>query len=242
MKKKLLILAILMLGTSVSQAQWGKRVKGNGDETTETREVGTYERLSVSHIFKVTLVPGAEGRLTLTGDENLLPYVITDVSGGRLKITVEKGVQLQASKGSKGIRVRVPVTDLDEISVSGAADIYSEGKFSFEKLRAESSGASELHLAVSASEIRVQTSGASEMDLEGSTGRLDVKSSGASNFHAFGLSADYVEAQVSGAADVRINASKSLNAQASGAGNIRYKGDPEKINKQSSRAASVKKS
>lgn len=242
MKNKLLLLAFLLLATSVSQAQWGKRVKGNGDETAETREVGTYERLSVSHIFKVTLVPGAEGRLTIKGDENLLPYVITSVSGGRLKITVEKGVQLQPSKGSSGIRVQVPVTDLDEVTVSGAADIYSEGKFSFGNFRAESSGASEMHLALSASEIRVQTSGASEMDLEGSTGRLDVRSSGASNFHAYDLEADHVEAQVSGAADVRVNAAKSLNAQASGAGNIRYKGNPEKINKQSSRAASVKKS
>ena len=242
MKKAYILLASILMVTATAEAQWGKKVKGKGKEVTETREVGDYDEIQVSHIFKVEIVPGSEGTLTLEGEENLLDYVITDVSGGRLKITVERGIQLQPSRDSEGIRIQVPVEDLDEVSVSGAADLMSEHTFDFSRLRVKCSGAGEVEMAVRAEEVRVSASGAAKIRLEGSTDRLDVEGSGAANLRAYELQANEVNAEVSGASDVRVYAAEALDARASGAGNIRYKGNPERLEKQASRAANVSKS
>lgn len=241
LNKYILMTLVAGLITASSCAQWGKRVKGNGDETTEQREVGSYDRISVSHIFKVELVPGDEGGLRIEGEENLLDYVLTDVSGGRLKITVEKGVQLEPSRGSDGIRVRVPVRDLDGISVSGAADITGSGQFVFPSLNVESSGAGEIKLSIESDAVRVETSGASDVALNGRTETLEVKSSGASHVKAFELDSREADVSVSGAADARVNVSGNLKARASGAANIRYRGNPDKVDSKASRAADVRK-
>ena len=242
MKKAYILLASILIVTASAEAQWGKTIKGKGKEVTETREVGNYDEIQVSHIFKVELVPGSEGSLTLEGEENLLDYVITDVSGDRLKITVEKGIQLQPSRDSDGIRVQVPVEDLDEVSVSGAADLISRHTFDLPQLRVKCSGAGEIEMGVRSEEVRVSASGAAKIRLEGSTDKLDVDGSGASNLRAYDLQASEVNAEASGASDVRVYAAEALDARASGAGNIRYKGSPEKLEKQASRAANVSKS
>ena len=242
MKTTLFMLLAFCLGATTTQAQWGNRIRGNGNEVTETREVGDYDEIQVSHIFKVELVPGTEGTLTLEGAENLLEYVITKVSGKRLKITVEKGVQLEAGRNSDGIRIRVPVTDLRAVEVSGAADLVSKHTFDFPSLKVASSGASEVRLAVRSEGIRISLSGASEIYLEGRTGHLEVRGSGASNLDAYKLEAREVDAERSGATDVRVHAKETLTARASGAGNIRYRGNPGSIDKKSGRAANIIKS
>ena len=241
MRTSILLLAALLFLAAPAEAQWGKRIKGNGNEVTETREVGAYDEIHVSHIFKVELVPGSEGSITLEGEENLLAYAMTDVSGGRLKITVEKGVQLQPSRNSEGILVRVPVEDLEEVRVSGAADLISTHEFSFPSLRVECSGAGEIRMAVRSENIRINASGASEIHLKGKTDRMEADGSGASNLYAFDLEAREVEAEVSGASNMRIQATDAMEARASGAGNIRYKGNPERMDTKSGRASNITK-
>jgi hypothetical protein len=241
MNKYILMAFALSLFSAGSCAQWGNRIKGNGNETTEQREVGSYDRISVSHIFKVELIPGDEGSLRLEGEENLLDYVITDVSGGRLKITVEKGIQLEPSRRSDGIRIRVPVRDLDGLSVSGAADLTGSGEFVFPSFSVESSGASEVKLALQSDAVRVQTSGASDIVLKGRTETLEVQSSGASHLKAYDLESREAEVSVSGASEARISVSGELKARASGAAHIRYRGNPEKLDSKASRAADVSK-
>lgn len=235
------LMTMLLLVTTSAEAQWGSRVKGDGDVVTESRNVGDYDEIEVSHIFKVTLVRGSEGTLTLEGEENLLDYVVTRVSGDRLKITVEKGVQLEPSKRSDGILVRVPVKDLDRVEVSGAADLTSNETFDFPRMRLECSGAGEIRMAMRSEDIQISASGASDIRLKGRAERLEIEASGASNVRAFDLQAEEVDAGVSGASDVRVHATERLEANASGAGSIRYKGDPERVNERASRGASIRK-
>jgi len=65
-------------------AQWGKRIKGNGNTITTDRSVGDYDAVALSGWFDVDLVDGKEGTITLEGESNLLDYVITEVKDGKL--------------------------------------------------------------------------------------------------------------------------------------------------------------
>ena len=78
--KKAFLLGILGLLTACNlSGQWGKRVKGNGNTVTETRNVGSYDGVALSGWFDVELVSGSEGQITVKGEENLLEHVITEV-------------------------------------------------------------------------------------------------------------------------------------------------------------------
>ena len=59
MKKVFLITTSILLFTSLqSNAQWFvNKIKGNGTLTTKTRTVSTYNKISVSGPFNVTLIP-----------------------------------------------------------------------------------------------------------------------------------------------------------------------------------------
>lgn len=241
--KKTILLALASLSLSLpAAAQWGThRVKGNGVETSEKRQVGPYDAISVSHVIQATLVPGAEGELLLEGEENLLEHIVAEVSGNRLTLKAEKGYQLQPSRGSAGIRVRVPVTDLSALEVSGAAHITGNGTFTFADLEIDGSGAGEMNLEFRSANLEVEVSGACDITLGGSAETLEIRGSGASDLKAYGLQARSAGVRLSGSADVEISVSESLEAEVSGAGDLRYRGNPEKLQSRASGAGSIHK-
>lgn len=242
--KKTILLALASLSLSLpASAQWGNhRVKGNGVETSEKRQVGPYDEISVSHVIHATLVPGAEGELLLEGEENLLEHIVAEVSGNRLTLKAEKGYQLEPSRGSEGIRIRVPVTDLHALHVSGAAHITGKGSFKFADLEIDGSGAGEMDLEFEASNLEVEVSGACDITLRGAAETLAIRSSGASDLKAYNLQARSAEVRLSGSADVELSVSEALEAEVSGAGDLRYRGNPEKLKSRASGAGSIHKS
>ena len=92
--KKLLSLSLVLLFTASCSAQWGKKVKGNGNVTTIERSVGEYDAIGLSGWFDLDLVAGQEGEIKLEGESNLLEHIKTEVKNGKLSIKVEKGYNL----------------------------------------------------------------------------------------------------------------------------------------------------
>jgi len=114
-------LSTLILATLLSitcSAQWGKTIKGNGNNVTIERNTGDYDGVAVSGWFDVDLVDGKEGSITLAGEENLLEYIITEVKDGKLVIKTEKGVNLKTSGWKSEIRITVPVESISFVTMS----------------------------------------------------------------------------------------------------------------------------
>lgn len=242
--KNTLIFATLCLLTACNlNGQWGKTIEGNGNQVTEDRQVGTYDAVSVSHIFKVYLVEGAEGAIRVEAEENLLEHVITEVSGDELKIRVEKGIQLKPSREYRdtGIRIWVPVESVSGVSASGASDLIGQVPLSAVDFRASVSGAADAELDISAENLKIDLSGASELKLSGSVEMMVIQGSGASDLKAFSLTARHVDARLSGSSDADVTANESLKARVSGAGGLTYRGNPAKLESKASGAGNVRK-
>lgn len=79
------------------------------------------------------------------------------------------------------------------------------------------------------------------MNLSGSTRNLEVSISGSGDIKAYDLEADYVEATISGSADIEITANESLKARVSGSGDISYRGNPKKIDTKTSGSGDISK-
>ena len=226
--KKLITLS-LVLFSLVSTAQWGKRVKGNGKTVTIKRSVGDYDAVAISGWFDVKLVNGNEGELTLKGEENLLDYIKTEVNNGKLVIKTKKGVNLKPSNWNSGIYITVPVESIEMVALSGSGDVIGEAKIKTDNFKTKVSGSGDISLAVDANTVEARLSGSGDINLTGKANDLDVRVSGSGDIKAYDLIAEFVTAQITGSADIKITANQMLKAKVTGSGDISYKGNPKKI-------------
>jgi hypothetical protein len=239
MKKATLILISII--TVSCSAQWGKRIKGNGNETTINRSTDDYDEVAVSGWFDVLLVDGNEGELTLTGESNLLEYIKTEVKNGRLIIKTENGVNLKPSNWNSGITITVPVASISAVTLSGSGDIVGKKTISTNTLSATMSGSGDITLDVETNQMEATMSGSGDITLTGNTRDFEATISGSGDIKAFDLEADNVQATVSGSADIKVTANKTLTARVSGSGDITYRGNPEKLDTKTSGSGDISK-
>jgi hypothetical protein len=137
--------------------------------------------------------------------------------------------------------VYVAAPSFRTIDVSGASNIVGENKLvSDETLDIELSGASEAKVDLKAPRINAEVTGASTITLTGETKDLNVIGSGASGAKCFELMTENTTVDISGASSAEVFASVKLDAQASGASEIKYKGTPA-ITQDINGASSIKK-
>jgi hypothetical protein len=77
---------------------------------------------------------------------------------------------------------------------------------------------------VTVTSLDIDLSGASDVRISGTATNVNIESSGASDVKGFDLITDTCTAKASGASDIHLTVNKELNAHASGASDITYKG------------------
>jgi hypothetical protein len=225
MKKFITLTACLLCALTV-RAQWGsKKVKGNGNVTTENRTLGNYDGVAVAGFFDVELVSGTEGKLNLKGEENLLEYIETEIKDNVLKIKVRKGYNLRPSF-NKTILITVPFKDISSVSLAGSGDVVSKAPIKADNFETKLAGSGDIILDVTAENVEASVAGSGDLRLKGKANNFEVKVAGSGDIYAFDLKAQNVEASVAGSGDVRVSCSGDLKARVSGSGDITYKGNP----------------
>jgi len=240
-KKSILLLTAIMLA-SVSHAQWwgGKKVKGNGNMTTETRTTGDYDGVKCAGSMDYILVAGTEGKIKLEGESNLLKHIVTEIKGGNLVVKTEKGINLSPS-WNKTIKITIPFKDISNVSLAGSGDLWNEDKINATNFDVSLAGSGDVIINVDASSIKSSLAGSGDLTIKGSTNELTVKLAGSGDIHAFGLQANNTTASLAGSGDIEIVSNKSLKARVSGSGDIDYKGNPDKEDTKVSGSGSISK-
>jgi hypothetical protein len=240
--KKIITLTLALAAIASMNAQW-KKVKGNGNVVTIERSTADYDEVAVAGWFDVELIEGTEGKLTIRGEENLLEYIKTEVKDNKLVVKVKKGVNLKPSSWGNGggILVTVPVESISSVSLSGSGDVVSKTVIKADNFETRLSGSGDLSIQVEADNVVASLSGSGDVDLSGSAGSFTVKVSGSGDVKAYELSANTVEATISGSADVKVTATEMLYARVSGSGDIQYRGNPTKIDSKASGSGDISK-
>lgn len=237
--KKIITLSLVLAFTVSCTAQWGKRIKGNGNNITIDRSVGDYDAIALSGWFDVDLVDGTEGNITLKGESNLLDYIITEVKDGKLVIKTKKGVNLKPSSWNDGIHITVPVESINALALSGSGDIVGKTTIKTNTFKTAMSGSGDITVDIDASSVEAKMSGSGDINLSGSTTDFEATISGSGDIKAYDLEADNVDATVSGSADIKVTANKMLKARVSGSGDISYRGNPEKVDTKASGSGDI---
>jgi hypothetical protein len=216
---KNIFLSLLMISAvAVTQAQAVFH-----DKDAELRQVGDFEGVEVSSAIDLQISQGNENSVAVSapGEANRAG-IKTEVRKGILHIWYENKNWFKGN--GRKIRAYVSAKSLRLISASGACDVMVNGEVKSDELAIRLSGASDFKGAVRARNLKIDLSGASDIVIRGSTSNLNIDASGASHFKGYELSTDNCQVDASGATDIQIMVNKVLNAEASGATNIDYKG------------------
>jgi len=211
-------------------------VEGSGHQQSEDRKVGEFSRISISGGYKVILKQDSSFSLNISADDNLLKYIKTNVSGGRLHIYNKRNF---CNEGQ--ITIKVGVKNLDELKASGAVEVESDGAIHTGDFRLKLSGNTKITMDLIAANVRSTGSGSTELDLKGQASSHYIDLSGSGNVHAFDFVVGTCEIESSGAGESEINVLNSLSVHSSGASSVKYKGSPSSVTNSNSGASSVEK-
>ena len=79
MKKLMYLILSGMFVASVSTACNDETIKGNGNVKSESRTAQNFDKISNGGSIDVEITQGTSESVTVLTDENLLPYIITEV-------------------------------------------------------------------------------------------------------------------------------------------------------------------
>ena len=179
----------------------------------ETRTVSGFTGIDASSVFNITVARGNTESLIIEADDEVMPYVRSEVRNGVLHLYLERGNQV---KNIKTLNASVVMRNLDKVSLSGTCKLTANDHFSPDKFKGDCSGVAHLTVNITAGELSIEASGASNIQLKANvTGIAKIDVSGTSKiqgelkaasvkFNSSGVSA--VESSGS-AADVKINSS-----------------------------------
>ncbi len=226
MKIKLVLsslVCILFIMTTHAQKKYGK-VNGNGNVIKDTRQVGSFDQVGVAGSFDVFLVKGDEGKIDIKVEENLLPYLVTKVDNGKLKIKWKSGVNIRTHKTTQ---VTVYFKNINGVALSGSGDIESKDMIKSDDLSVAVAGSGDIQLEIETNDLNVAVSGSGDIKLSGSTKKIIAAVAGSGDIDAYGLKSDSAELKISGSGGMTITVQNEINARISGSGNIKYNGNPK---------------
>ncbi|MBL0135641.1 MAG: DUF2807 domain-containing protein [Chitinophagaceae bacterium] len=236
MKKvlSLILIASIAINTSAQQLY--------NDANAQPRTLnGSFHAIKVSNAIDVYLSQGNEEGIAVSAvSDEVRNKIKTVVENGVLKIYFESEGNWWKQSGNKRMRAYVSFKQLDKITASGASDVVVNGAFKANELELHFSGASDFKGSITANELSVDINGASDITLgSGKVTSLKIVASGASDFKGYDLEADNCSVSASGASSIKVTVNNELNASASGASDIHYKGNGKIRDLKSSGASSV---
>src|SRR5665647_369999 len=107
------LMAIWLLVFSLTAVSCIAHIHGNGKVVKEERSVSNFEEISVSTGIEVVLNQDTFEKVVVEADENIQKILKTEVTGGKLKIYLEEGVNY-----AKKMKVYVTLKQLKALSAS----------------------------------------------------------------------------------------------------------------------------
>jgi hypothetical protein len=204
MKTVLLLNAsvLLMLTTGCNLVHLVKGELGSGVSATEEREVGEFDKLDFSGAANIIIACGQSPSLTVTTDDNLLPFIETRVVDGTLKVSITKRINPRVTP-----TYQITTGNISHVEMAGSGNITVtdiEGK-----------------------EFHFDLAGSGKLNASGVVERVDIDIAGSGSVDLQQLVARNVSVEIAGSGKGTVHATETLDVEIAGSGNIEYVGSPE---------------
>src|SRR5262249_51185376 len=189
-------------------------VRGNGHIKTDERTISAFANIDLRGAFEIEWQSGTPA-LRITTDENLLPYIHSDVSDDTLHLHTQEQL-----RSTHGIKVVLSSPTRTGATTRGAVKLTAK--------------------QLSGPRFALESRGASQVFLDGNIDELLADMTGASELAASGLQTKTAEVSTTGAGDADVAVAETLKVAITGAGKVRSSGNPAKIEKHISGAGSIR--
>lgn len=194
------------------------------DPNVEVRKASGFHAIEVSSGIDLYVSHGDEAVAVSAKEAGVRDRIRVEVRNGVLKIWFDWKEGLRLSMNNNGLKAYVSYKTLDKLTASGGSDVSVEGTIEAGKLVINLSGGSDFKGKVDVSTLDINQSGGSDMNISGRAENLNISASGGSDFDGYDLVSDGCTISASGGSDVTITVNKVLDAEASGASDISWKG------------------
>ncbi len=175
---------------------------GSGVRAETTRETADFHAIELALAADVTVRVGEPTSIRLSGDDNILPDVTTEVSDGVLVIELEGNYSFQ-----NDLALSISTPGLDRFTIEGSGDIDIQG--------------------VAAERLALEIEGSGSIRAQGNARKLDASIAGSGEMVLTELSVDEAELSIDGSGSMCVRVDQGLRYSIEGSGDIRYAGDPD---------------
>jgi hypothetical protein len=256
MKKTLLILPLVFLflcGCEDVDTSKIKRMEVSGNIVTRSIDLDDYQNIFVAGPIQITLVQNGNSRAEIETYESMMDLLYVRVINETLVLFVpdtasEYGVDLYDSdleeisrhallsgsrikwpQNKKVLNIRLSFSELEKIRIVGESEIRTDGILRANTLDLEVAGALYFNAEMVLDEFTAAIAGAANLDLRGRAVTFNLECAGAGTVKAFEFISDHVSMDIAGMCNANVYARESIRADIAGVGNIKYKGNPSRV-------------
>ncbi|MBK6902586.1 MAG: DUF2807 domain-containing protein [Saprospirales bacterium] len=196
-------------------------VNGKGDRTTEVLDIPDFSGIELNIHADVYIEQGAQQRVEIKAQENIIDLLKRDVKGGIWEIEFDR-----CAYDFSDVEITITMPGVDLLRLSSSGNIIGGGFFDANLLDLIITGSGDIELDVDATGIDATVSGSGDMRISGQTQTLDILISGSGDFEGFELEAENADLTISGSGDIECFVNGSMDVTISGSGDVFYKGNP----------------
>lgn len=183
------------------------QVQGSGVKETTTRNLEPFAAVRLVGNYQINILVGRAQQVSVTTDNNLIPYIQTRVRGKTLSVSTKARYLL---KPTQMPTVNVTVPELKEVTVVGNGTINING--------------------VKTDQFEMKIIGTGTINAAGTTEENIIKVVGSGQVAANNLLAQKALVKLVGTGNVAVYASNQLDVKVSGTGKVQYYGEPRNVN------------
>ncbi len=182
-------------------------IKGSGTAKTETRTLSSFNALDVEYAGAIEVRSQGQESLTVSGDDNIIQFITTEVKNGTLYIRGTKGYSPQQK-----LQIIVSTPDVKRFVFDGV------GEANLSNIKND--------------RLEIVVTGVGSFSASGETKEVDIILSGIGSVDAKNLHAVNAKVNSNAVGSVDLYVTGQLDINSSGIGEINYYGNPKIVNKQ----------
>ncbi|MCY7278850.1 MAG: DUF2807 domain-containing protein [Phormidesmis sp. CAN_BIN44] len=216
--KRLILLSIgLVIGLAgCNLISNPSNVQGSGIAKTEKRAVASFDSLDVNYAGAIAVRSQEQQSLEISGDDNIIPFITTEVKNGTLYIRATKGYSPEQKLQIRASTPNVKRFVFDGVGEANLSNIKND-------------------------RLEIVLTGVGSFSASGETKEADITLSGVGSVDAKNLRAVNVKVNSTAIGNVDLSVTGQLDVNASGIGEVNYYGNPKIVNRQAKGIGKINK-
>ena len=221
MKTKIITFALILIGIRFTN---GETVQGSGKLKTEERTLSIFKEVFLTSSANIILMQGAEQKIKIEAEDNILQYIKTNVSNNKLSVSSENNIS-----PTKAINIYITIKEITSLELTGSGNISVEKILNSPSLNLKNIGSGNITASIKVEALDIIISGSGNIYLDGNAKETEIKINGSGKLNGKELIVFNCKVNLSGSGDCTIDVNNRLNADLSGSGNVFIVKEPESL-------------